>query len=259
MEHAISRQFNCLLDSRRGKARKPMLQLNQFSEIFTRSEKHMIIRSHESPLPFNETKATQAAAYLLKLEGGRMNYMKLIKLLYLADRKALLTWRRPVTTDRYVSMKCGPVLSRVYGFISQGSGNSLWEAVISRYGQYEVSLEYDPGDSDLSEADITVLDEIFFEYGKISNTRLVDLTHELPEWRNPGRSSTPISYGDILKAGGANESEIGTFENELASARNRPDILQRIEDEQDVYVAEQRLRHPFKAYSSEEVKRELGL
>jgi hypothetical protein len=35
-------------------------------------------------LPFNERKATEAAAYLLKLRGGRMSYMKLIKLLYLA-------------------------------------------------------------------------------------------------------------------------------------------------------------------------------
>ena len=36
---------------------------------------------------FNEVKATQAAARLLRNRGGRMKYLKLIKLLYLADRE----------------------------------------------------------------------------------------------------------------------------------------------------------------------------
>ncbi len=53
---------------------------------------------------FNERKATQAAAYLLQMRGGTMSYMKLIKLLYLADRAALVRFGRPITTDRYVSM-----------------------------------------------------------------------------------------------------------------------------------------------------------
>ena len=33
-----------------------------------------------------------------------MSYMKLLKLLHLVDREALLRWGRPVSTDRYVSM-----------------------------------------------------------------------------------------------------------------------------------------------------------
>ena len=70
-------------------------------------------------LPFNEKKATQAAAYLLRLRGGRMSYMKLIKLLYLADRISLNRRGRPITTDRYVSMDRGPVLSRTLNLITE--------------------------------------------------------------------------------------------------------------------------------------------
>src|ERR1022692_1541243 len=44
-----------------------------------------------------------------------MNYMLLIKLLYLLDRRALSLWGRPVTGDDYFSMKYGPVLSEVLG------------------------------------------------------------------------------------------------------------------------------------------------
>ena len=72
----------------------------------------MIESGCEMQLPFNEAKAAQTAARLLKLRGGRMSYLKLIKLMYLIDREALLRWGRPVTTDCYVSMDKGPILSR---------------------------------------------------------------------------------------------------------------------------------------------------
>ena len=42
------------------------------------------------------------------------DYIKLIKLLYLADRAALIETGSPITGDRYVSMKFGPVLSNVF-------------------------------------------------------------------------------------------------------------------------------------------------
>jgi uncharacterized phage-associated protein len=61
-------------------------------------------------LRFNEQRAAEAAARILKLRGGRMSCLKLIKLLYFVDREALLRWGRPVTTDRYISMDDGPVV-----------------------------------------------------------------------------------------------------------------------------------------------------
>jgi uncharacterized phage-associated protein len=54
--------------------------------------------------PFDERKAAQAAAYLLKKHDGRLNFMKLIKLLYLADRKSLLENGKPITGDRMLAM-----------------------------------------------------------------------------------------------------------------------------------------------------------
>jgi hypothetical protein len=58
------------------------------------------MRMNPMVLRFNERRATEAAARFLKLRGGKMSYLKLIKLLYLLDREALLRWGRPVTTDR---------------------------------------------------------------------------------------------------------------------------------------------------------------
>jgi len=39
----------------------------------------------------------------------------------------------------------------------------------------------------------------------------------------------------------------------------REAILEHLEDLEDVYLATQRLQHPFKAYSAQKVKDELGL
>lgn len=99
-------------------------------------------------LRFNEAKATQAAARFLKLRGGRMSYMKLIKLLYLLDREALLRWGRTVTTDRHVSMPQGPVVSQICDLIREERPpglESFWRAHISEPRNWEVEL-LDRGD-----------------------------------------------------------------------------------------------------------------
>jgi len=66
---------------------------------------------------FSEPVVTQMAAYLLKKRGNRMAFIKLIKLLYLAERKAVSKWAEPISGDHFVSMPHGPVLSQTYELI----------------------------------------------------------------------------------------------------------------------------------------------
>jgi uncharacterized phage-associated protein len=168
---------------------------------------------------FNERKATQAAAHLLHLRGGSMSYLKLIKLLYLADREALLLWGRAISTDRYVSMDRGPVLSRVFELVTDGDdpdAPSIWAASISPPKNYEVELKSDPGDDELSAAETQLLDGVFARYGKMSRWDLVKFTHALPEWIDPSGSAIAITDRDILKAGGKSDLEIAAIEEELA-------------------------------------------
>jgi uncharacterized phage-associated protein len=167
---------------------------------------------------FNEAKATQAAARLLR-NRGRMSYMKLIKLLYLADREALARWGRPITTDTYVSMKHGPVLSQVLDLITEGPnpfiGETFWTRHISEPEHYEVFLKVNPPDDLLSEAEDELLDEIFGEFGHLNPWALVDLVHKLPEWKDPQGGAIPIEYADILTAQNKSPQEIRSIESEL--------------------------------------------
>jgi hypothetical protein len=62
---------------------------------------------------FDEQKATAAAGVLLKkCPGRRMKYIRLLKLLYIADRESLRNRGRPIVGDRYISMKKGAARSR---------------------------------------------------------------------------------------------------------------------------------------------------
>lgn len=171
-------------------------------------------------LQFRQEKATQAAARLLKLRGGRMSYMKLLKLLYLADRKALIELARPITYDRFVSMPQGPVLSQTYNLMvgeEAPTAPSYWRQYISEPSNFEVSLLHDPTTSELSPAQEQILDAVFAEFGKMGRWELVEITHRLPEWKDPHGSSVPISVHELLRGAGLEDDDIAAVDEALAA------------------------------------------
>ena len=169
-------------------------------------------------LHFNEAKTTQTAARLLKLRGGEMSCMKLIKLLYIVDREALVRWGRPVTTDRYVSMDRGPVLSRTLNLITDGPApgeKGVWNEFISEPNDYRVRLLKDAPVDELSDAEMALIEEVFAKHGSLSRWKLVDLVHTFPEWQDPNGSAIPITYRDILRASGKTELETSAILDDL--------------------------------------------
>jgi len=162
-------------------------------------------------LLFDEAKATQTAAAFLRLAEGKLNYMALIKLLYMADREAFRRWGMPITTDTYVSMRFGPVTSTIYDRIkAAGSSSSyptLWSAHIKTVG-LEARLDVDPGTSEMSRAEISLISEIFKESGSKDRFDLAEECHkQFQEWSDPGFSSSPIEIEDIVSALGLPEEE----------------------------------------------------
>ena len=168
---------------------------------------------------FDEAKATQAAAYFLSLyPHKRLYYFHLIKLLYLADREALLKRGIPITTDRYASMKHGPVVSNIYDLIQhQHKPKPIWSQYISEPSAMKVVRLIKPAPTDkLSRAEEKVIKGVFERYGHWNRYKLRDyVMHKLPEWHDPGNTSVPISIPEILRAGGEDEQEIKAIQAEL--------------------------------------------
>src|SRR5438105_15508174 len=63
------------------------------------------------PFSFSHRKATQALNFFARQEGGSINKMKALKLVYFADRYHLRRFGRPVVGDEYHAMNYGPVAS----------------------------------------------------------------------------------------------------------------------------------------------------
>ena len=167
-------------------------------------------------MTFDEVKATQTAGAFLRLAGGSMQYLALIKMMYMLDREAINRWGMPVTTDRYVSMRLGPVTSQSYDLVKvQGEPlhPSFWSAHIRREG-YNAKLSADPNDSELSLNEEALIKEIYEKCQNRDGFILAEETHtQFAEWTDPGSSSTPIDIEDILSALGKSETEVAHTES----------------------------------------------
>jgi uncharacterized phage-associated protein len=162
---------------------------------------------------FCERKVAQMATYLLHKEGGAMSHMKLLKLMYLADRTCYKRFDRSMSKDNAVSMDYGPVLSNTYSLMGSKKKSIDWSRNISPIENNKISLTNEPEGElsddiiplefgELSRSDIKVLDEVHSKYEDLNQFDLSKLTHDFPEWQNPHGSSIPISVRAILQAVG---------------------------------------------------------
>src|SRR6516165_6657778 len=152
-------------------------------------------------LRFHFERTLQASAHLLRLDGKRMGYLRLLKLLYIADREWLAETGEPITGDRACAMKYGPVLSSVYDLIKgNGSKAGVWDDHIHTDG-YAVELVADPGRGELSKGIVEKLTEVTERYRDIDDWELSERTHEFPEWiEHYHGDAAPIPWESIVRA-----------------------------------------------------------
>ncbi len=163
---------------------------------------------------FNEPKAAQAEPWFLRQAGGRMPHLKLMKLMYLADRAALDDFGFSIAGDRAVSMPHGSVLSMTLNLVNGDieSGEDGWESWISDRADHEVALRERPAGRDaldqISAADEVVLARIWREFGHIGKWHIRDYTHDhCPEWEDPQGSSRPISFERMFTVPGCSAED----------------------------------------------------
>lgn len=144
-----------------------------------------------------------------------MSYMKLIKLMYLIDREALLRWGWSMTGDAYVSMKHGQVLSTTYNLVRRLIfGGMYWYEFISapfdeKFDEKLVRLTREPETDELSRADRALIQEIYDRFGHMDRWTLAKYTHDdLPEYQKTEDSSIPTEYEYVLRCENVPEETI---------------------------------------------------
>lgn len=135
------------------------------------------------------------AAFFLARREASMAHIKLMKLLYLADRLSMERYDVPMSDDFQCNMKNGPILSVTLDLMNGARRSDAWSALISPIKNNEVTLQRNFAWEELDElsrGDLAILDEVFAKFGHMKRWDLVDYVHTLPEWKNPGNSSKPI-------------------------------------------------------------------
>lgn len=136
---------------------------------------------------FDFMKVTQVLNYLARKLGGKVDKLRAIKLIYLADKYHLRRYGRLITGDRYIAMKLGPVQSGVKDIADLsdflGSEERDYASLfMKKEGNDIMSIkEVDPGE--LSETDIEALDFVLKRFGNYTDSDLVQLTHKGYEWK----------------------------------------------------------------------------
>jgi uncharacterized phage-associated protein len=157
-----------------------------------------------TPFRFNVEKTIQAVAFLLAQEKSRgMEYVRLLKLLYIAEREAIAESGAPITGSTVAAMEHGPVLEGVYDLIRlRHHENDTWDKFFSVLPDYWLQMHGDPGRGKLSKYVVHKLLEVTERHRNHGTWEMVDITHKLPEWEknNPGTSSKVIPFDDLLAA-----------------------------------------------------------
>jgi uncharacterized phage-associated protein len=179
---------------------------------------------------FNLRKATEAACCFLERGEGQMNIMKLTKLLYLLDRLSLDKRGTPVVGGDYLSMRNGPVTSEVLDLINagrlHGEKDLLWEQCISDRTNHEVKLEHMPDRENLSDAEVSLLDEIWTEHGDKNQWKLVDWCHaHCMEWTPVTNGCAPIPVEQVGIALGKNPAQVNRLRQEAIELNQLDEIF----------------------------------
>ncbi len=160
---------------------------------------------------FDPIKTTQAAGLLISLHGGNITRLRLLKLLYIADRECLAETLRPITWDSAVAMDNGPVLSNTYDLIKgTGPSGGDWDRHIRALGSRCMTLVSDADVDRLSRHEMNKLRDVAKRFDELDDYELADYTHDFQEWiqNKPDKGTcNPISFDDRLAGAGLGDDE----------------------------------------------------
>ena len=170
---------------------------------------------------FDVTKATEVAGQFLKREGGAMNIMKLVKLVYLLDRASVAKRGVPVVGGAYFSLPNGPITSEFLDLVNSGSLWGLqdcrWEEFISGRQNHDVELIKDTGREHLADSEMELIEAVYAEHGTKSQWELRDWCHErCEEWTPLEEGRERISLERIARAVGKTDEQIARLKEEAA-------------------------------------------
>lgn len=161
-------------------------------------------------MKFDYKKAVHLLSLLAEKEGGIINKMKALKLIWLADRVHLRRYARPIINDEYFALPYGPVASTTSNIIEKQSSYISPEFInyslnyIEKVDKHHYVTIKKPNLKKFSKTDLNAINEVYDVYGKLSERELSAISHEYPEWKqfeskiNSENRREKMSYEDFF-------------------------------------------------------------
>lgn len=159
-------------------------------------------------LKFSHKKTTQMLNYFAIASNGSINKMKVIKLIYFADKYHLRKYGRPISNDEYYAMPYGPVgsgakdIAEMSDFLAPEE-KEYASNYINSVEKYYVTTTKKVDENVLSDSDLEALKFSWEKFGSLAEFRLARLSHEYPEWQKHEENLKSLSrirmnYEDFL-------------------------------------------------------------
>ena len=170
---------------------------------------------------FEEERAGQAAAWLLRRNGEPMSALKLVALLYLVDRNSFIESTYPLTGDEFVAAEDGPTLRTLRQLASGApcSAGDDWKRYVQPVAEHHWTHTLEDDFGALSERDCERLDGVFERHRATTYDELCELARCFPEWTPPAEAPEPIDPAIILRHAGYEEIDIEEVADLVGSVR----------------------------------------
>lgn len=163
---------------------------------------------------YKEQTAAQVAAYFLWKAKRPVEFIKIMKLMYFAEREFLLSHGSRLTGDELFSLPYGPVLSNTLDRFHKIGLDPKWSEWVeckerNRFSLKNGNISLKSFDR-LSDAAIKVLDRVYAKYrddGAFDLAGLEHISEHCPEWQDPGKSRIPLKIEDILRNHGRSRQQ----------------------------------------------------
>jgi uncharacterized phage-associated protein len=181
---------------------------------------------------FDITKATEVACQFLKREGGSINIMKLVKLVYLLDRLSVAKRGIPVVGGAYFSLPNGPITSELLDLVNSGClwgvKECHWDEFISDRADHEVKMVKEASRDHISDSEMDLIDAVYREHGKKDQWDLVKWCHEhCGEWSPLQEGRERIDIESVAVNVGKRDDEVRRIREEAVETNLLASFLAR--------------------------------
>jgi uncharacterized phage-associated protein len=147
----------------------------------------------------NRTKAINSLLHICNSLGGAWDMYSLLKILYFAECKHLLSYGRPITGDAIMAMKHGPVPSFAYDTVKAASINKKY----FEFEDYIITAKTNADLTTLAESEIECLNASIEDNKHLGFGDLKHKSHQNKAYLDAKRDSL-ILYKDLACGEGAN-------------------------------------------------------